>query len=332
MRKSFLTLFLTTIVFVTYSQDRPQVKATVSTDSMMIGDHFSLRVEISKDMMQVVDFPIFDNGELAKAIEILVETDVDTVAKNGRNVTIGKSYTLTCFDEGNYALAPFPALYIDKNIVDTIWSPDSLRFKIYTMAVDTTSQTIYDIKQPLETPLRFGEISGYLLWAVFAAIIIAAAVYIIVRKLRNSPLLNHTSAPLSPHIAAIQQLEKLHSQKLWQSGKHKLYYTNITDILRIYLEGRYGIAAMEMTSAEILTAISTLGITDRTTVRLKDTLLASDYVKFAKYQPDNETNEKAFMDAYYFVEETKPDETEIVTNDENIDAESAEPKQEEGKI
>lgn len=94
-----------------------------------------------------------------------------------------------------------------------------------------------------------------------------------------------------PHVAAIKQLEKLHTQKLWQSGKSKQYYTGLTDILREYLAGRYNFQAMEMTSAEIIARIRELSVEERASKRLGSLLEVADFVKFAKYEPDAVQNE-----------------------------------------
>ena len=106
-------------------------------------------------------------------------------------------------------------------------------------------------------------------------------------------------------MTAIKELEKLHTQKLWQCGKSKQYYTGLTEILREYLVGRYHFQAMEMTSAEILDCIRELAVEERSAARLKRLLEVADFVKFAKLEPDPEQNEDAYQDAYYFVEETK---------------------------
>ena len=106
-------------------------------------------------------------------------------------------------------------------------------------------------------------------------------------------------------MTAIKELEKLHTQKLWQCGKSKQYYTGLTEILREYLVGRYHFQAMEMTSAEILACIRELAVEERSAARLKRLLEVADFVKFAKLEPDPEQNEDAYQDAYYFVEETK---------------------------
>ena len=114
-------------------------------------------------------------------------------------------------------------------------------------------------------------------------------------------------------MTAIKELEKLHTQKLWQSGKSKQYYTGLTEILRAYLVGRYHFQAMEMTSAEILACIRELAVEERFAARLKRLLEIADFVKFAKLEPDPEQNEEAYQDAYYFVEETKEQPAEQPT-------------------
>ena len=114
--------------------------------------------------------------------------------------------------------------------------------------------------------------------------------------------------PLPPHIAAIQALETLHNQKLWQSGRHKQYYSGLTDILRTYLAGRYGFGAMEMTSDEILAAVRRYDLPQKCVMDLQAILRDADLAKFAKAQSEGTTNEDNYLNAYYFVEETKPAE------------------------
>lgn len=289
------------------AQEPPRVKAGFASDSVLIGDRFELVVEISKDVMQVVEFPSFDNGTIGEKMEIVSESAVDTLSHDGRTMVLGKRYTLTCFEAGDYRMEPYPALYLDKNVVDTVWAGDSLRIVVNTFDIDTLSQQIYDIKLPMNTPLRFGEFGGYLLWGILALAGIAAAVYF----LRRYYLRRKGAAPTvrisdeSPHVTAIKRLEQLHAMKLWQSGKLKQYYTGLTDILREYIESRYGIPAMEMTSSEIMASLE--GYLDKAhCAKLSEVLLAADPVKFAKYVPDAEQNEKAYNSAYYFVEDTKP--------------------------
>lgn len=138
----------------------PSVEARFSADSVLIGDQFRLDIEVDKDVMEVVEFPVFDRRHLggdSTDIEILAEGPVDTLKTDGRRITLKKSYLLTCFEEADYRIGKFPVLYINKNIIDTLWSRDSLRIFVNTLSVDTATQTIHDVKLPLEVPVRFGE-------------------------------------------------------------------------------------------------------------------------------------------------------------------------------
>ena len=295
----------------TVRAEKPVVEAVLSADSVLIGDQFRLEVRITKDRMETIHFPTFDDGKLSRSdeIEIIRESGIDTLGVEGRQVTISKEYTLAGFDEGDYRMGKFPVLYLDKNIVDTLWSRDSLRIVVTTLAVDTVNQTIHDVKVPIRTPVRFGEFGGYLLWSLLAVAALASIAVFLYRKYGGRSFAEHGKAPEPPHVTAIERLEKLHHQKLWQSGKQKLYYTRITDILREYIGERYRIKALELTSREILDKMAETDMEGRPMERLRNILLTADYVKFAKHIPTAEQNENAYTDAYYFVEETKETES-----------------------
>lgn len=276
----------------------------------MIGDQFRLWVEVTKDQMQVIGFPALHPDSLG-GMEILRESGPDTLQIDGRRITLRKEYLMTSFDEGIYRMGRFPVLYVDKNITDTIWSRDSIGITVHTLPVDTLTQKIYDIKPPLRAPLRFGEIGGYLL--ILLAVL--ALVVLLIRYLRRRRKNRTVSGPQAPqepaHVTAIRALQKVHAQKLWQSGKHKQYYTRITDILREYMEHRYGFKAMEMTSDEILDRLKTPVVAARDYRNLTDILRTADLVKFAKYVPDADQNETVYNNAYFFVEETKNNEPSV---------------------
>lgn len=104
---------------------------------------------------------------------------------DGRRITLKKSYLLTCFEEADYRIGKFPVLYINKNIIDTLWSMDSLRIFVNTLSVDTATQTIHDVKLPLEVPVRFGEYGGYLLTGLLGAALIALVVFLLVKRFRG---------------------------------------------------------------------------------------------------------------------------------------------------
>ena len=139
--KFWITALLLTWVGGAGYAETPTVRAKFSADSVLIGDQFRLEVEVDKDMMEIVEFPVLKQtlGD-STDIEVLGESLVDTLQSDGRRLTLRKEYTLTSFDEGDYHTGKFPVLYVDKNIVDTLWSQDSLRIVVNTIPVDTVKQ------------------------------------------------------------------------------------------------------------------------------------------------------------------------------------------------
>lgn len=290
----------------------PRVTARFAPDSIAIGDQFDLEITVDKDQLQLVDFPSFKDNKLTEHIEILKEGPVDTLAHEGRRVKLLKRYLLTTFEEGVHPVGRFPVLYVDKNITDTLKSIDSLVLEVGTFDIDTTTMTIHDIKPTMGAPLKLGEISGYIGWGLLILAAIALIVWRIISLRKNLTMFGKPKPVEPPHVAAIKALEILHNQKLWQNNKHKLYYTRLTDILREYLNGRYGIPAMEMTTEETLDELARWEIPAKNFAHIKEILSTADLVKFAKYVPEGDYNEAAYTHAYYFVEETKPTEIEAM--------------------
>lgn len=191
--------------------DAPVVRAKLSADTILIGQRVKLRIDVDKDVMQMIGFPEFENGRLADSLEILMQSPIDTV-RQGRREHLSCEYLLTCFSPADYRMGKFPALWADKNIVDTVWSVDSIRLIVMAPSVDTVHNTIYDIRPPMRIPLRFGEVSGYLLIGLVAALIIALVIYLLLFK-RGKGLLAALRGPADPpHVTAIKELEKLHTQ------------------------------------------------------------------------------------------------------------------------
>ena len=298
----------------------PVVEARLEPDSVMIGDRFDCVIEVEKDQVQVIAFPSFDNTDNS-AIELVGESQPDTLLHEGRRLRLRKRYTLQVFEEGRISLGRPNVLYLDKNIADTLSSRDSLVLTVGTFLIDSTSVPILKLKPQKTMKFRFGEISGWLMWGLIIALLLAAAAYAAVRILHHygkkvSDLFK-TPPPLPPHVVAIKALEALHHQKLWQNGRHKQYYSGLTDILRTYIAARYGVGAMEMTSDEIIAFMRCVdGVPQKSVMDLTGILQTADLVKFAKAEPDAEQNENDYLRAYYFVEETKVQEPQSGETDE----------------
>lgn len=289
------------------AQERPVVQARVEPDSIMIGDRFDYVIDVEKDLVQVVEFPEFDirSGE----IELVESCPVDTLERDGRHLKLRKRYRLAAFEEGKFNLGVPKVLYADKNILDTLYSADSVYLEVATFQIDSTSQSIYDLKAQKTLPFQFREIAGYIKLVLLVLLVLAAAGYALLHWLekRGKHLgdLFKPTPPLPPHVAAIQALETLHNQKLWQNNRHKQYYSGLSDIVRTYIAARWEVGAMEMTSDEIIEAMRGEELPDKARMDLTTILRDADLVKFAKAMPDAEQNENDYLRAYYFVEETK---------------------------
>lgn len=303
----FGALLLLPLMVVAQSGDKqPKIDAKISPDTVMIGDRFFIDVEIDKDMIQIVEFPSFENNMMNDHVEIIDISSIDTLQEDGRRLKLKRRYTLTSFDEGIYNMEPFPMIYADKNILDTIYSADSLRLVIKTFQIDTLTQQIVDIKKPIDTPITFDEIKGILVWVLIGIVLLAVAYYF-VRRYLAAKRKREDQRPDEPfYITALRMMESLKSSNLCASGRYKQHYTQLTDILREYLEYRWEISAMEMTSEEIISNAKSKGVTKEDLNELKTIFSTSDLVKFAKMTPSSEDNIASFNAAYRFIDRTKP--------------------------
>lgn len=326
LRYILITLIVAPLSAFAQSQ-RPTITTHIDKDTIMIGDRVVLTIEVERDIMQHIVFPTFDftqggsDSVAMKSIAVINDFAPDTVKGEGRRDMLRKRYEIAVFDEGRYNFGRGQALYIDKNIVDTLFANREEELVVMTYQIDSTSHTIFDLKPQKTLKFRFGEISGYLGVALGVLLLIAAIIWGVVwalhkrgRRLRD---IFKTPPPPPPHIVAIEALEALRHQKLWQNNKHKQYYSALSDILRTYLAGRFEVGAMEMTTDEIIEALRREDIAQKAKMDLIAILRDADLVKFAKAMPAAEDNELAYDKAYYFVEETKPVE---ITEEEAEDA------------
>ena len=285
----------------------PKISGTVEPDSIGIGDRFLYTIEVERDLMQEVYFPDFKQS--VEHYEMIEDRPVDTLSREGRKLKLRKSYLMAAFQEGIHNVLP-EVMYLDKNIIDTLRGDDTLRLMVTTFEIDSTSHTIFDIKPQRTLKFKFGEISGYVTWTIIA-IIILVLLFLVAKRIlahygKSFSDIFKPAPPLPPHEIALRDLKKLHSERLWQEGNHKLYYSGLTDILRAYIAGQFGVGALEMTSDEIIEAMRGVEIPQKQKMDLTELLRDADLVKFAKAMPEAEANEAAYTMALNFVEQTMP--------------------------
>lgn len=275
------------------------VKAKMDTTEFLIGDQVGLELEVKQPIKEFIGIPIFKE-ELTKQIEILEQSENDTTLLESGHFIIKKRLLITAFDSGYYVLPPIPFLYYS----DTLRS-EPILFKVNTIQVDTT-QAIKDIKMPYEAPLSFAEVFPWAGGGLGLVILVLVIIYIIRKIRRNEPIIKRFKPREPAHIIALRDLFKLKTDKLWQQGRIKDYYTVLTDTLRMYLWNRYAIRTMERTSEEILESLKISEFKDEDAFNtLKDIFYTSDLVKFAKFTPLFDEHEKCMSGAFEFVDRTK---------------------------
>jgi hypothetical protein len=285
-----------------------QVTVSASIDSLqlLIGEQAHVKLEVSCPAQGELIMPAYPNRVLMEGIEILGEVKTDTQYLNKRShMVVTQEYTVTSFDTAFYYIPPFEVL------VDSVtYTSDPLALMVMSFDIDTTNvEAIFPIKEVMTRPITVVEalpMGGSLLLLVAFCFLIP---YLLKRYHDNKPILRRvTIAPkLPPYQVALQEMERIKSEKSWQRDDVKSFYTELTDTLREYMEGRFGFNAKEMTSDEIIAHLNQQP--DKEWIgELRELFQMSDLVKFAKYQPLINENDMNLINAIDFINKTKVEE------------------------
>lgn len=279
------------------------VRQLQSRDSILIADQLTYGVKLSEVPADgAVQLPQLQDT-LMQNIMVLSPWKLDTLKthKKTKTLDIEASMTITSFDEGEYVLPSIPVA-----IHRPDGSSDTLLFKgqdvlFCTMPVDTATFQIHDIKPQMRYPVTVGEVIPW----VGAALALAGAVagiILLVKRRRQKQLEALRHDP--PHIIALRKLDAFRGDKFWAPAKQKQFYSGVTDTLREYISARYGIGAMEMTTAEMFNALKTSDLPEDIKADLKELFERSDFVKFAKHVATDEENAEVLPLSVRFVTST----------------------------
>ena len=312
MKAFILSLFLyISLISSSFGQD---VKITSSFDStkIFIGDQVKYTITIDKPADIRLSFPVFKDT-ICKNIDIISGPKTDSISSQNGRMKIIQKYIVTSFDSGRYQVPPVFAEVKNSGGLKRYYSDYSLLevMRIKITPPDTTAK-IFDIVQPYKAPVTLGEILPWVLLILLAG----ALGWAIVRYLKNHKKSENgveVFVPMDPaHVIAFRELENLKAEELWQKGEIKKYYTRLTEILRQYLENRFSVYSLELTTAETLEALVKTGFRKNGSYNdLKAVLTGADLVKFAKYNPVASENETHFQTSWNFVVATK--ENDMIT-------------------
>lgn len=247
----------------------------------------------------------------ADSLMVVRSWQLDTVGvkKKAGLMDVEASVILAPFEEGVYRLPDIPVVReLPDGQVDTLIFK-GLELDVRTMPVDTAAFKPHDIKGQIRYPVTFKEIALYVGIVLIAAGIIALIVWLIVRRRRRLSGEGVVKDP--PYIVALRKLDRYRGNRLWAPEKQKQFYSGVTDVLREYIAGRFGVGAMEMTTAEIFDGLKDSGIAPELMDETKELFLTSDLVKFAKMTVSDDENVKAVPTAVRFVTATWKEEEKV---------------------
>lgn len=302
---NILLLIAVSLAQNAHAAGRSQIKASLDSLQLTMGQQTIARVDIVKG----ADAPselLVDKKAFPAQVEIIDWLEGDTTDIGNGLVEIKRGLLIQSFDSGVYTIPPFLL----------VSGPDTIRSNSLSLKVNPVDVTALTDIHPIADVAEFDSkwydwlpdwITDYWVYILLGVLIIAGGVcaYLIMSKKVNVTILPQKKR-LPPDQIAFNRLNALKEAQLWEKGQEKEYYTRLIDILRDYLQERFGINAMEMTSSQILKALRANEETRLSHSRMERVVEIADFVKFAKVRPLPDDNVRAFSDAMQFVEETRP--------------------------
>jgi len=277
--------------------------AKLDQSAIRIGDQTKLHLTVYQQVNEQFVFPALADT-LAGKLQIVGGGVQDTIRDQNdpEKITVTKSLLITGFDAGTYTIPSFEF----KGKAGSL-KTEELQLVVQSVKVDTT-KAIFDIKQPLTVSYTFADWMKdnwqLILFPFLGLLLIAAAVYYWVKRKKNVPVKEVAVPGLPAHTIAMNQLNALKDKKLWQQDMVKAYYSELTEVLREYLEKRYMIKTHEKTTEEIIAGLKRADMTTENRAMLHQLLTLADLVKFAKERPVAIENERSIEDAMLFVSAT----------------------------
>ncbi|OQY03865.1 MAG: hypothetical protein B6I20_04200 [Bacteroidetes bacterium 4572_117] len=319
-----ITILIILSIFADNLLKAQQFTASTKLDTFQIeiGDQVYLKLNVTQAKDQIVKFPQF-NDTLIDGIEIISVTGTDTIHADNNTLKISKKLLITSFEDSLFNIPKFAFT----SGIDTVYS-NPVGFAVQMVSldsaeiskIDTTQMLkIFDVKSPIDVPWTFKEflLNNYpYIISIVVLLSLALLIWYIIKRYKDNKPIFKISKPKEPaHVIALRSLNELKEKKLWQMDREKAYYSELSYILREYIENRYNISALERTSHELLELIRHSNLIEKDRfLELSQVLKLADLAKFAKFKPLPNENDLSLTNAFSIVNNTIP---EVVDNENN---------------
>ncbi len=305
------------LILVILSVNNPaqtiSVGAFTDTTDYLVGDFINYEIEVvTRKNVEVISPSLPDT---LNQLELISRDEPVTTEDEKSRTTIFK-FILAGYDS---VRAVIPSVVVEyRTADDTSFKKivaDSVVVNIHTVPV-STAEEIKDVKSPLTIPYDWKLL---LLWLTIAIILLILGNYLYKKYKRSKAAqpVEKKVITVPPHVVAMNELEKLEKEQLWQKGFIKDYHSRITEIIRNYFESRFDLPAMELTTTETIHHLKNIKETENILDITNDFLSNADLVKFAKFQPLESVNEEMMKQAKEIVQLTIP-QKKLITEEEEV--------------
>lgn len=311
--KGFWSLVFFLFSFLSFAQ----VTSSIDSTSIKIGEQITYKIEVETDTTNPVIFP---EGQTFMPLEMIESYQPDTTKYDAKYKLI-KKYGLTQFDSGKYVI-PKQKIIIGAKTFAT----DSMLVEVNDIVVDTTKQKLYDVKPMIDVKKPS---SNWWLWLLLTIALVATIGFLVYWFVwRKKPLTEEEKiAQLPPYDRAKLALKQLDETKYLERAEIKEYYSELTFIIRKYLDEKVYDKALESTTDQLIDRLNILQEGNQIELSKDDIknieaiLKRADLVKFAKSAPDIELAKLDRQTVDTEIDQVKdalpePSEEELLKNEE----------------
>jgi len=281
-----------------------QVRSKINTGKITIGEHVQLFLEVQPQTAQdKIKWPNFAADSL-QGLEWVEFGKVDTI-KTKDSLLYKQKLTLTGFDSGAYSIPAFKFVITSSGNKVQEFSTDSFVIQVQSIAVDT-SKAFMPINDIIQVKASWLDYWKTILIVILAIALVSFLIFYFYKKWKlKSRHVPEKVTPEKAHETTLRLLDELKSKKLWQNGNVKEYYASLSNILRNYLDNRFEVNAMELTTDDLLKLAKQDKRLKGIRQELKRILKTADLAKYAKAEPLPTEQEACLDAAYLMVQKTK---------------------------